>query len=30
MIVGVKTSEMKDTIKKYEDLGYKFVITNGK
>ena len=25
MIVGVKTSEMKDTIKKYEDLGHKFV-----
>lgn len=25
MIVGVKKSEMKDTIKKYEDLGHKFV-----
>ena len=25
MIVGVKICEAKDTIKKYEDLGYKFV-----
>lgn len=25
MIVGVKICEAKDTIKKYEDLGYRFI-----